>query len=290
VAFAAAFLFGVTSAAAAGEQTLSGGDGNNHGRVTVNIAQFVNKTERAPQDKDGAAKGTASIAANTETGVAAGASATGNDAGDSDVADSRASASETGSGDAAAGATEESASGAAPVFLSTGDDVCMGAGGVGFQNLDIGLSVSSSWQDENCVMLKNARELKNQGHDKAAKARLCMDDDNALAFELAGEPCPRALPSTQAALARIREWNPDYARADAQPVQLAALDDSAIQADGAQVAVLPPAPDEKDTEWLSGGFDGFVTAIKTFFGKVASGAYVDDVSAADSPSVWDMPE
>ena len=59
-------------------------------------------------------------------------------------------------------------------------------------------------------MLKNARELKVQGHEKAAKARLCMDSDNAMAFELAGEPCPRALKTSQAAVAAIREHNPDY--------------------------------------------------------------------------------
>jgi hypothetical protein len=52
--------------------------------------------------------------------------------------------------------------------------------------------------------------------------RLCMDEDNATAFELAGEPCPRALASTQAAIANLRASDMDSAAA--QPaVQLAAL-------------------------------------------------------------------
>jgi hypothetical protein len=86
----------------------------------------------------------------------------------------------------------------------------MGSSGSGGQGMNFGFSVGTTWTDSNCIMLKNARELKNQGHDKAAKARLCMDDDNAMAFELAGEPCPRALASSQAAVARVRDWNPDY--------------------------------------------------------------------------------
>ena len=88
------------------------------------------------------------------------------------------------------------ASNAAPTYITTTDDTCMGSSSVGGRADAFGFSVASSWTDSNCIMLKNARELKAQGHEKAAKARLCMDEDNALAFELAGEPCPRVLPST----------------------------------------------------------------------------------------------
>jgi hypothetical protein len=42
-----------------------------------------------------------------------------------------------------------------------------------------------------------------------------------MAFELAGEPCPRALKSTQAAIATLGEWKADYAATTAP--QTAAL-------------------------------------------------------------------
>lgn len=115
-----------------------------------------------------------------------------------------------GSANITIGGDEAAASSAAPVYLTSSNDTCMGSSGVGGQGMNFGFSVGTTWTDSNCIMLKNARELRSQGHDKAAKARLCMDDDNAMAFELAGEPCPRALASSQAAIARVREWNPDY--------------------------------------------------------------------------------
>ena len=82
----------------------------------------------------------------------------------------------------------------------------MGSTGIGGQGMSFGFSIGTTWTDRNCVMLKNAREMKNQGHDKAAKARLCMDEDNAIAFELAGTPCPRKLKSAQNAVAKIKFW------------------------------------------------------------------------------------
>lgn len=105
---------------------------------------------------------------------------------------------------------DAAASGAAPVYLTSSNDTCMGSSGIGGQGMSFGFSLGTTWTDSNCIMLKNARELKVQGHEKAAKARLCMDSDNAMAFELAGEPCPRALKTSQAAVATMREYNPDY--------------------------------------------------------------------------------
>jgi len=115
---------------------------------------------------------------------------------------------------------EAAASSAAPVYLTSSNDTCMGSSGVGGQGMSFGFSLGTTWTDSNCIMLKNARELKVQGHEKAAKARLCMDKDNAMAFELAGEPCPRALKSTQAAVAEIQELNQDrvtVSKQDAAP-------------------------------------------------------------------------
>ena len=101
---------------------------------------------------------------------------------------------------------DAAASSAAPVVLTSSNDTCMGSSGVGAQGMNFGFSVGTTWTDSNCIMLKNARELRAQGHVKAAKARLCMDDDNAMAFQLAGNPCPEALKTAQNALASVREW------------------------------------------------------------------------------------
>ncbi|MCG8546003.1 MAG: OmpA family protein [Alphaproteobacteria bacterium] len=99
---------------------------------------------------------------------------------------------------------ETAAAGAAPVFLSTTGDTCMGSSGAGGQGDDFGFSVGSTWTDSNCIMVSNAKEMKAQGYEKASKARLCMDDDNAMAFELANDPCPRALESSRRAAAAVK--------------------------------------------------------------------------------------
>ncbi len=119
----------------------------------------------------------------------------------------------------------DAAASAAPVLLGSADDTCMGSSGGGGQGAGFGFGLGSTWTDENCKMLKNARELKSHGHHAAAKARLCMDNDNALAFELAGEPCPRALPSAQAAIKTIRDRNPGYRAAAPRGFQVAARTD-----------------------------------------------------------------
>ena len=149
------------------------------------------------------------------------------------------SSADGGSGGGSSSASVEGddapASSAAPTYITTTDDTCMGSSSVGGQADAFGFSVASSWTDSNCIMLKNARELKAQGHEKAAKARLCMNEDNAMAFELAGEPCPRLLPSTQAALAKIRAADSAYLATVAPSVQLAMLGDAdadATRADG----------------------------------------------------------
>jgi hypothetical protein len=142
------------------------------------------------------------------------------------VAAGAGSGSGGGSSSVSAEGDDTPASGAAAVYVTTSDDTCMGSSGVGGQGDAFGFSVASAWTDSNCIMLKNARELNAQGYPKAARARLCMNEENALAFELAGQPCPRALPSTQAALAKIRAADPAYLAAAEVPVQLAMAGDA----------------------------------------------------------------
>ena len=141
------------------------------------------------------------------------------------------------------GGDDTPASSAAPVALTSSNDTCMGSSGVGGQGMTFGFSVGTTWTDKNCVMLKNAREMKNQGHDKAAKIRLCMDEDNAIAFAAAGAPCPRALKTAQNAAAMMKDARmaalapvADTARAGDVKDATAAAKDSDSAA-----AVIPPA-------------------------------------------------
>ncbi|MEM9682614.1 MAG: hypothetical protein AAF942_05065 [Pseudomonadota bacterium] len=222
LAAATAFLLiGATNTASAADETSSS-------RVRVSLAETTT-ADKADRSDDGSAdrKG-GEVAQGGSGGAAATAGSTSTTTsttadGESDTAAESAAVvnSDANRGGGGSAATGDSAAGSAPIFLSTGDDTCMGASGVGVQTFEFGFSVGSSWTEEACVTLKNARELSNQGHPKAAKARLCMNEDNALAFEMTGEPCPRALPSTQAALDEIRQWNPGYGVAANPDTQVA---------------------------------------------------------------------
>jgi len=280
---AAAVLF--ISAAAMATAEAAERDGTTP-RVTVKLGGAGDATAVATNDGAGSldsadedrdAPGNVSVAAAANTAASTATDET-SSASEATVADSAAAnvAGETvrssgGTSSANAAAT----SGAAPIFLSTGDDTCMGSSGVGGQGVDFGFSVGSSWTDTNCVMLKNARELKNQGYDKAAKARLCMNDENALAFELAGEPCPRALPSTQAALAKLREWNPGYQAAAATGAQFASTGAVTAATAGASV------DDSAGTAGTDAGsaapqIDGFLAMVSSVLDHLTSGAGVAD--------------
>jgi hypothetical protein len=77
----------------------------------------------------------------------------------------------------------------APAIVSS-NDTCMGSSSAGVSTVSIGISVGTTWRDENCVMLKNSRELWNMGLRNAAVARMCMDENNSLALEVTGVTCP----------------------------------------------------------------------------------------------------
>lgn len=74
--------------------------------------------------------------------------------------------------------------------ISSSNDTCMGSSSAGVSTVSIGVSMGTTWRDENCVMLKNSRELWNMGFKNAAIARMCMDPNNAMALEVAGITCP----------------------------------------------------------------------------------------------------
>jgi hypothetical protein len=74
--------------------------------------------------------------------------------------------------------------------LTSSNDTCMGSASVGAAAMAFGLSLGSTYVDENCMMLKNSRELWNMGYRGAAIARMCMDTRNREALETAGVRCP----------------------------------------------------------------------------------------------------
>jgi len=82
------------------------------------------------------------------------------------------------------------ASSAIAPALTSSNDTCMGSASVGAAGVAFGLSFGSSYTDDNCMMLKNARELWNMGFRGAAVARMCMDERNRRALEISGVPCP----------------------------------------------------------------------------------------------------
>jgi hypothetical protein len=75
--------------------------------------------------------------------------------------------------------------------LTSSNDTCMGSTSIGGAGVGFGISIGSSWTDDNCVMLKNSRELYNMGMKGAAMARMCMDEKNKEALELTGFVCPQ---------------------------------------------------------------------------------------------------
>lgn len=95
---------------------------------------------------------------------------------------------------------------AAAAALTSSNDTCMGSTSVGASAVSFGFSVGSTWTDNNCLMLKNAREMWNMGFRGAALARLCMEDKNREALEATGINCPVGRRKTGSA----GSWNGPY--------------------------------------------------------------------------------
>lgn len=79
----------------------------------------------------------------------------------------------------------------APQF-STGNnsDLCtIGAGGA-VQTQILGISVGSTFTEENCLRLKKASKLYSFGMKVAAVSVMCQDKDVFEAMMMAGTPCP----------------------------------------------------------------------------------------------------
>lgn len=74
--------------------------------------------------------------------------------------------------------------------LVAAEDACMGSSSVGAQGIGLGLSVGSTWHDDDCVRRKDARELHNMGLKPAAIALMCLNANVRKAMAAAGTDCP----------------------------------------------------------------------------------------------------
>lgn len=74
--------------------------------------------------------------------------------------------------------------------LTSSNDTCMGSTSAGAQGVSFGVSVGTTWTDEDCIRRKDARELFNMGMKSAALALMCENDKVAAAMKRAGTPCP----------------------------------------------------------------------------------------------------
>ena len=101
--------------------------------------------------------------------------------------------------------------------LAAAEDTCMGSSSVGGQGVGFGLSIGTTWTDDNCRHLKNSRQLVALGYHRAATALMCVDEDVKEAMAAAGTPCPG---TEQAAVyvAPAREYVPMAPVAD-EPVR-----------------------------------------------------------------------
>lgn len=86
--------------------------------------------------------------------------------------------------------------------LTSSNDTCMGSSSGSINAPGIGLSLGSTWVDENCKLLKNSRELWNMGMKAASLALMCNDVANRTALELTGFECPQTTARKNADSAR----------------------------------------------------------------------------------------
>lgn len=70
--------------------------------------------------------------------------------------------------------------------LTSSNDTCMGSSSLGASGMSFGVAIGSTWTDKNCMMLKNARELWNQGDHAASMALLCTDEDINYSISVSG--------------------------------------------------------------------------------------------------------
>jgi hypothetical protein len=87
--------------------------------------------------------------------------------------------------------------------LVSSNDTCMGSVSSALNVPGFGASFGKTIIDNNCVMLKNSREMWNMGMKGAALARMCMDPENKEALEITGFTCPQTTRDQERAKAKL---------------------------------------------------------------------------------------
>jgi len=77
--------------------------------------------------------------------------------------------------------------------LTTSNDTCMGSTSGSINAAGFGIGLGTTWTDDNCVMLKNSRELWNMGMKAASMALMCTDIRTRRALQVTGFQCPNTL-------------------------------------------------------------------------------------------------
>lgn len=80
----------------------------------------------------------------------------------------------------------------APGLAAAGVETCLGSA-AGISVMGGGATFGSTKVDEGCTIRLLARQLYAFGFQKAAMALMCEDQHVAVAMEVTGSPCPRAL-------------------------------------------------------------------------------------------------
>lgn len=103
--------------------------------------------------------------------------------------------------------------------LATSEDTCMGSSSIGGQAVSFGLTIGTTWTDDNCQRLKNSRQLVALGYHRAATALMCFDESVSQAMIQAGTPCPSGAAAAVYVAPPAREYAPMAPVADERPAR-----------------------------------------------------------------------
>jgi len=111
--------------------------------------------------------------------------------------------------------------------LVSSNDTCMGSASGSLNVPGLGIGLGKTYTDDNCVMLKNSREMWNMGMKGAAMALMCTDAANREALELTGFECPQTTRDRKAASSKqVTKTTPVAGYSGNDPIVLARLNAS----------------------------------------------------------------
>lgn len=76
----------------------------------------------------------------------------------------------------------------APGLVANG---CMGSSALAGQGMSFGLSLGTTWTDEDCLRIRKAMDMQRAGFKKAALAIRCTDPDVRAAMQFEDVKCPQ---------------------------------------------------------------------------------------------------